>query len=166
MPLNQRFCIINLMTQHKRPGRPQEWALNEEIIEVNRIMTELKTGNPKASWSDIRTMLKTGLEKEGKKNLLSKLDKITSLVKQAIPLPPRCICGRRVYSFTFNKVENENAHYWEIFARCINRDCRYLRRYLPDTSYKWSRPESLIREIAKIPTFYEMDGQQVEDPRR
>ena len=154
------------MTQDRKPGRPQEWASNEEITEVYRIVTELKTRNPEAHWSDIKDMLKTQLEQKGKRDLLAKLDKITGLVKHAVPVPPRCICGHGTYSFTFNKVENENEHYWEIFARCVNRDCRYLRRYLPDTSYKWSRPKSLIREIAKIPTFYEMDGQQVEDPRR
>src|SRR4030067_935081 len=86
-----------------------------------------------------------------------------NLMKQVIPAPPRCICGRRVYSYTYNKVENEREHYWEVFARCVNRDCRYMRRYLPDTTYKWSRPASIIRELAKIPTFYEMDGQQVEE---
>lgn len=166
MRLNLRFCNLNSMTQDRKPGRPQEWALNEEITEVYRIATELKSQNPDAHWSAIEGLLKTQLEQKGKKQLLSKLDKITGLVKQTIPVPPRCICGRRVYSFTFNKVENENEHYWEIFARCINPDCRYLRRYLPDTSYKWSRPKSLIKEIAKIPTFYEMDGQQVEDTRR
>jgi len=154
------------MTQDRKPGRPQEWALEEEITQVYRIAAELKRHNPHAQWSDIEDMLKKQFEETGKKNLLSKLDKITGLVKQVIPLPPRCICGRRVYSFTFNKVENENEHFWEVFARCTNRDCRYLRRYLPDTSYKWSRPKSLIKEIAKIPTFYEMDGQQVEDARR
>ena len=154
------------MNQARKPGRPQEWALDEEITQVYRISAELKTQNPHAHWSTIKDMMKNQFEEKGKKNLLSKLDKITGLVKQVIPLPPRCICGGRVYSFTFNKVENENEHYWEIFARCTNRDCRYLRRYLPDTTYKWSRPASIIKEIAKIPTFYEMDGQLVEEPRK
>ena len=151
------------MNQDRKPGRPQEWAFNEEITEVYVMMVELKSQNPHFHWSDIKDNLKIQLEQKGKKHLLSKLDKITGLVKQVIPLPPRCICGARVYSFTFNKVESENEHYWEIFARCINRECRYLRRYLPDTSYKWSRPKSLIKELAKVPTFYEMDGQKVED---
>jgi hypothetical protein len=48
----------------------------------------------------------------------------------------------------------------------VNPDCRYMRRYLPGTSYKWSRPKSIIKELAKTPTFYEMDGQLVEEPRR
>jgi hypothetical protein len=154
------------MTQARKPGRPQEWALDEEITQVYRIAAELKTQNPHAHWSEIKDMMKNQFEEKGKKNLLSKLDKITGLVKQVIPLPPRCICGGRVYSFTFSKVENENEHYWEIFARCTNQNCRYLRRYLPDTTYKWSRPASIIKELAKIPTFYEMDGQLVEEPRR
>lgn len=153
------------MTQRRKPGRPQEWALDEEITEVYNIAAELKVQSPKAHWSEIRGVLRNQLELDGKQDILSKFDKITGLLKHTIPVPPRCICGRKVYSFTFNKVENENEHYWEIFARCINRDCRYLRRYLPDTSYKWSRPKSLIKDLAKIPTFYEMDGQQVEDVR-
>ena len=115
------------MTQDRKPGRPQEWALEEEITQVYIIAAELKRHNPHAQWSDIKDMLKKQFEETGKITLLSKLDKITGLVKQVIPLPPRCICGRRVYSFTFNKVENENEHFWEVFARCTNRDCRYLR---------------------------------------
>jgi hypothetical protein len=154
------------MTQARKSGRPQEWALDEEIIEVHGMATELKAQNPAAHWSVIEDMLKTQLEQERKKHLLLKLDKIIGLMKQVIPMPPRCICGHGVYSFTYNKVESENEHYWEIFARCVNPDCRYLRRYLPDTSYKWSRPKSIIKELAKTPTFYEMDGQQVEDTRR
>ena len=153
------------MTQARKPGRPQEWAVNEEIIEVHRMTTELITQNPTARWSVIQDLLRTQLEQKKKKNLLLKLDKIMGLMKQVIPMPPRCICGHGVYSFTYKKVESEYEHYWEIFARCVNPNCRYLRRYLPDTSYKWSRPKSLIRELAKTPTFYEMDGQRVEDTR-
>jgi hypothetical protein len=111
-------------------------------------------------------MLKKQLELNERRDLLEKIDKIIGLIKQVIPTPPRCICGHRVYSYTYSKVENEMEHYWEVFARCVNPDCRYMRRFLPDTSYKWSRPKSIIRELAKIPTFYEMDGQLVEDPRR
>jgi hypothetical protein len=111
-------------------------------------------------------MLKKQLEENRRNDLLSKIDKIIGLMKQVILTPPRCICGRRVYSYTYNKVENEREHYWEVFARCVNPDCRYLRRYLPHTSYKWSRPKSIIKEFAKTPTFYEMDGQLVEEPRR
>jgi hypothetical protein len=37
---------------------------------------------------------------------------------------------------------------------------------LPSASYKWSRPQSIIRELAKTPTFYEMDGQKVEEAKR
>jgi hypothetical protein len=91
------------------------------------------------------------------------MDKIYGLIKQVIPIPPRCICGRQLYSYTYRKVENEKEHYWEIFARCMNPNCRYMRRYLPSAiSYKWSRPKSVIKELAKTPTFYELDGQLVE----
>ena len=164
--LNFGMHNLTLMTQAKKPGRPREWVLNEEIIEIHRIATELKIKNPQVHWSSIEDMLKNQLGKHERKDLLSKLDKIIGLMKQVIPAPPRCICGRRVYSYTYNKVENEREHYWEVFARCVNPDCRYMRRYLPDTTYKWSRPASIIRELAKTPTFYEMDGQQVEDTRR
>jgi len=150
------------MMQTKKLGRPREWVLNEEIVEIRRLSTELKTQNPEVHWPDIKDMLKTRLEQMGRKDLLLKLDKLYGLVKQVIPLPPRCICGNRVYSYTYNKVENENGHYWEIFARCANPNCRYMRRYLPGASYKWSRLKSIIRELEKTPTFYEMDGQKVE----
>jgi len=151
------------MTQVRKAGRPREWVLNEEIIEVHRLAARLKTDNPKMHWSQIEGILKSHLERDDRQDLLSKIDKIVGLVNQVIPTPPRCICGHRVYSYTYNKVENEREHYWEVFARCVNPDCRYMRRYLPDTTYKWSRPASILREIAKIPTFYEMDGQQVEE---
>ena len=164
--LNFGMHNLNLMTQARKPGRPREWVLNEEIIEIHRLATELKINNPQVHWSNIEGMLKNQLGKHKRKDLLSKLDKIIGLMKQVIPTPPRCICGHRVYSYTYNKVENEREHYWEVFARCINPDCRYMRRYLPDTTYKWSRPASIIKELAKTPTFYEMDGQQVEDTRR
>jgi hypothetical protein len=154
------------MTQARKPGRPREWVLNEEIIEVHRLATELKIENPKARWSYIEGVLKKQLKLHERKDLLSKIDKIIGLIKQVIPTPGRCICGHRVYSYTYNKVENEREHYWEVFARCVNPDCRYMRRYLPDTTYKWSRPKSIIRELEKILTFYEMDGQLVEEPRR
>jgi hypothetical protein len=153
------------MEQIRRPGRPREWVLDEEIVEMHRLLSELKTQNPKAHWSDIEKMLKTLLEQMGEKDLLSKSDRIFGLIKQTIPIPPRCICGGRVYSYTYRKVENENEHYWEIFARCINPHCRYMRRYLPYTSYKWSRPASIIKELEKIPTFYQMNGQKVQGER-
>lgn len=146
-------------------GRPREWVLNEEIVEAHKLSAELKSQNPKTRWSDIKDMLKTRLEQIDRKDLLSKLDKIWGLMNHVIPLPPRCICGRRVYSYTYNKVENENEHYWEIFARCTNPNCRYMRRYLPSASYKWSRPRSIINELEKMPTFYEMDGQKVEEAK-
>lgn len=166
MNLNFRFCNCMWMTFDRRPGRPQEWALDEEITEVYRLATDLRARYPTSHWSDIKGLLKTRLEEKGRTEIVQKLDKIIGLMKQVIPLPPRCICGRRVYAFTYNKVENENEHYWEVFARCTNRSCRYLRRYLPHATYKWSRPKSLVKEMAKVPTFYEMDGQQVEDARR
>lgn len=164
--LNFGVNSLNLMIQARKPGRPREWVLNEEIIEIHRLATELKTRNPQIHWSKIGGMLKKQLEQNERKDLLSKIDKIIGLMKQVIPMPPRCICGHRVYSYTYKKVENEREHYWEVFARCVNPDCRYMRRYLPDTTYKWSRPKSFIKELAKTPTFYEMDRQLVEEPRR
>ena len=153
------------MKQTRNPGRPREWVLNEEIIEMHELSTGLKTQNPEARWSDIKALLKARLEQMDRKDLLLKLDKIWGLMKHVIPLPPRCVCGRRVYSYTYNRVKNENEHYWEIFARCTNPNCRYMRRYLPSASYKWSRPKSIIGEFEKMPTFYEMDGQKVEDAK-
>ena len=152
------------MKQIKERGRPREWVLNEEIVEVHSLLTELKLHNPRAHWSAIKDMLETQLEHKGGKDLLSKLDKLYGLVKQVIPLPPPCICGHRIYSYTYRKVENKNEHYWEIFARCVN--CRYMRRYLPSASYSWSRPESIIKELERtMPTLYQLDGQKVEGER-
>jgi hypothetical protein len=37
-----------------------------------------------------------------------------------------------------------------------------MRRFLPSASYHWSRPASIIKELEKMPTFYELDGQKVE----
>ena len=150
------------MAQTGKPGRPRTWVLQEEIIEMHKLMNELKTQDPRAHWSEIKDLLRTQLEKMEKKDLLMKLDKLYGLMNQVIPLPPRCICGHRIYSYTHRKVENDNEHYWEIFARCTNPDCRYMRRYMPWTSYSWSRPRSIIKELEKTPTFYEMDGQKVE----
>ena len=164
--LNFRMHNLDLMTQARKPGRPREWVLNEEIIEIHRLAAELKINNPQVRWSNVEGMLKKQLEQHKRKDLLSKLGKIIGLMKQVIPTPPRCICGSRVYSYTYNKVENEKEHYWEVFARCVDPDCRYMRRYLPDTIYKLSRPASIIKELAKTLTFYEMNGQQVEDARR
>lgn len=160
--LNLRSDNFNSMNQKRKPGRPREWVLNDEIIEIHRLSTELRTQNPEAHWSSIKGMLKIRLEQLGRKDLLLKLDKLCGLVRQAIPLPPRCICGSMVYSYTYRKVENEHEHYWEVFARCVNPNCRYMRRYLPSTSYKWSRSKSIIKELEKTPTFYQMDGQKVE----
>jgi hypothetical protein len=151
------------MKQTRKPGRPLEWVSNEEIIEIHRLSTELKMQNPRAHWSAIKDMLRTRLEQMDRKDLLLKLDKLWGLMKQVIPLPPKCICGKRIYSYNYRKVENENEHYWEIFARCVNPNCRYLRRYLPSASYNWSRLESIIKELEKMPTFYQMDGQKVEE---
>lgn len=150
------------MKQTKKPGRPREWVLNEEIIEMHSLTTELKRDNVRAHWSVIQEKLKTRLEQMGRKNLLLKFDKLWGLMKQIIPLPPECICENRVYSYTYRKVENEKEHYWEVFARCVNPNCRYMRRYLPSTTYKWSRPASIIKELEKIPTFCQLDGQKVE----
>ena len=154
------------MKMAKTAGRPREWVLNEEIIEVHRLATQLKIENPQVHWSQIEGMLKKQLELHEKKDLLSKIDKLFGLIKEVIPMPPRCICGHRVYSYTYRRGENENEHYWEVFARCVNSNCRYMRRYLPSATYKWSRPKYIITELAKTPTFYEMDGQQVEEKKR
>lgn len=151
------------MARTKKRGRPREWALDEEIIEIHKLTTELKKQNPGASLSEIKGILKTELERTKKVDLLSRLDKILGLMKQVIPLPPRCICGNKVYSYANRKVEEENVHSWEIFARCINPNCFYMRRYLPSASYKWSRPKPASKELP--PTFYQMDGQLVEKPK-
>jgi hypothetical protein len=164
--LNLGTDNFNSMAHMKKPGRPREWVLNEEIVEVHRLSTEMKTQHPRAHWSAIKDMVKTRLEQTGRKELLSKLDKLWSLMLQTIPLPPRCICEERSYSYTYRKVENENEHYWEIFARCTNPSCRYMRRYMPWTTYGWSRLKSIIRELEKVPTFYELDGQKVEGEKR
>ncbi len=164
--MRSRSGSVSLMRQRRRSGRPREWVLNEEIIETHGLLALLKTRNPGAHWSDIEGMLKTQLEQMGRKNLLSKLGKLLGLIKQVIPIPPRCICGSRVYSYTYRKVENEEEHYWEILARCVNPNCRYMRKYLPSASYTWSRPRSIIRELEKMPTFYELDGQRVEGEKQ
>jgi hypothetical protein len=148
-----------------KPGRPREWVLDEEIIEIHRLAADLKAQNPKMHWSDIQKMLRTQLEKTNRSDFLSKLDKLWGLMRHAIPLPPRCICGGRVYSYTYKKGDGLGEHSWEIFARCVNPSCRYMRRYLPMASYKWSRPKSIIKELEKIPTFYELDGQKVEEEK-
>jgi len=79
------------MTQARKPGRPREWVLNEEITEVHRLATELKIKNPKAHWSYIEGMLKKQLELHKRKDLMSKIDKIIGLIKQVIPTPGRCL---------------------------------------------------------------------------
>jgi hypothetical protein len=148
------------MSQTRKPGRPREWVLNEEIVEIHSLLTRLKVQNPKAHWSNIQSMLRTELEQTRRTDLLPKLDRLCQLAKQVIPMPSRCICGSRVYSYTYRKIENENEHRWEILARCVN--CRYMRRYLPSALYAWSRPKPIIKELEKTPTFYELDGQKVE----
>lgn len=148
------------MVQSRKPGRPREWVLDSEIVEIHRLSFELKEQNSRAHWPAIKEMLKTKLEEMNKRDLLSKLDKLWGLMRQTIPLPPRCICGGSSYSYTYKKDGDE--HYSEIFARCTNPDCRYMRRYLPGTTYSWSRPKSLIKDLEKLPTFYELDGQKVE----
>jgi hypothetical protein len=152
------------MKQTRKPGRPREWVLDEEIIEIHSLSAKLKAQNPASHWSHIEDMVKIELERTGRQDLLSKLDKLWGLMKQVIPLPPRCICGSRVYSYTYRKVENEQEHYWEIFARCVN--CLFMRRYLPSASYSWSRPKSIIKELERtMPTLYQLDGQKVEGER-
>ena len=160
--LNLRSDNFNSMNQKRKPGRPREWVLNDEIIKIHELTTELRTQNPKVHWSSIKGMLKIRLEQLGKKDLLSRFDKLWPLTKRVIPLPPQCICGNRVYSYDYRKVETEREHYWEIFARCMNPKCRYMRRYLPSARYIWSRPKSAAKELEKMPTFYQMNGQKVE----
>ena len=163
--LNLRSDNFNSMKQKRKPGRPREWVLNEEIIEIHRLSTELRTQNPKVHWSSIKGMLKIRLEQMKRKDLLLKLDRLCGLMKRAIPLPPRCICGNNGYSYTYRKVESKYEHYWEIFARCMNPKCRYMRRYLPSARHIWSRPKSAAKELEKTPTFYQMDGQKVEETK-
>jgi hypothetical protein len=91
--LNFGVNNLNLMTQARKPGRPREWVLNEEIIEVHRLATELKTKNPQIHWSNIESMLKKQLEQNQRKDLLSKIDKIIGLMKQVIPTPPDASVG-------------------------------------------------------------------------
>lgn len=153
---SDNFCK---MTQTRERGRPREWVLDEEIVEIHKLLIKLKTQHPKGYWSAIKDMLKATLAQTGRSGLLSKLDKLWGLVRQVIPLPPECICGNREYSYTYRK--DANGH-WEVFARCTNRKCLYMRRFLPSASYSWSRPKSIIRELQRTPTFYELDGQKVE----
>ena len=155
--------VISEVKQIKKPGRPREWVLNEEIIEIHKLSHELKTQHPAAHRSTIKEMLKARLDQMNREELLSKVEKLWGLISHNIPIPPRCICGRKSYSYTYRKVENEREHRWEIFARCTH--CRYLRRYLPASTYIWSRKKSIIKELEKIPTFYEMDGQKVESAK-
>ena len=151
------------MTQIRKRGRPRTSVLNEELVEVHKLLNELRIQNPQAHLHSLQDTLRNRLEQNERKDLLIKMDQIFGLMKQVIPKPPRCICGRRIYSYTYRKEENEKEHYWEIFARCVNPNCRYMRRYLPSgISRKWSRLKSAIKELSKIPTFYELDGQLVE----
>jgi len=152
------------MSQTRKAGRPREWVLDAEIVEIHRLSSELKRRNARVHWSAIQEMLKTELEQTDRRDLLLKFDKLWGLMRQVIPLPPRCICGGSSYSYTYRKDEEE--HHWEIFARCTNPNCRYMRRYLPETTYSWSRPKSIIKELEKLPTFYELDGQKVEGDER
>jgi len=160
--LNLSFDNLNIMNQRRKPGRPRVWVLDDEIIEMHRLSNELRTQNPAVHGSSIKHMLKARLEQLGKSDLLLRFDRLWSLMKQVIPLPPPCICGSRIYSYNYRKVESKHEHSWEIFARCVNPNCRYMRRYLPSARYKWSRPESAAKEFEKTPTFYQMDGQKVE----
>ena len=132
------------MSQTKKPGRPL-------------LMSFVK-------WSPVLPVIFVNGPHTHNRNHNQKISKIYGLIEQTIPIPQRCICGRRLYSYTHRKIENEKEHYCEIFARCVNPNCRYMRRYLPSAiSYKWSRSKSAIKELAKIPTFYELDGQLVEE---
>ena len=89
---------FNSMKQTRKPGRPREWVLNEETIEIHKLSTRLKTQNPRAHWSAINDMLKTQLEQMGRKDLLLKIDKLWGLMRPVIPLPLKCICGNKIYS--------------------------------------------------------------------
>jgi hypothetical protein len=106
------------MSQTTKPGRPREWVLNEEISKVYTLLDELKTKNPKTHWSTLKNILEKRLELNGETALLKKINKIYGLIEQTVPIPQRCICGRRLYSYTHRKIENEKEHYWEIFTFC------------------------------------------------
>jgi len=67
--LNLSADNFNPMKQTRKPGRPREWVLNEETIEIHKLSTKLKTQNPRAHWSAINDMLKTQLEQMGRKDL-------------------------------------------------------------------------------------------------
>jgi hypothetical protein len=55
---------------------------------------------------------------------------------------------------------------WRVKGSIIGRSSLDALIQTAVTTYKWSRPASIIKELAKTPTFYEMDGQLVEEPRR
>jgi hypothetical protein len=61
------------MTQARKPGRPREWVLNEEIVEVHRLAAQLKTENPQMHWSQIESMLKKQLGLRKRKEPLSEV---------------------------------------------------------------------------------------------
>lgn len=145
----------------KKRGRPREWVLDEEIIEVRELIFELKKQKPEMNLTEMRSMIESELEQENNKELARRIDRIWDLLKLLIPVPPRCVCGNKVYTYTFRRVEKKHEHRWEVYARCIDPNCRYLRKYSPK-SKKWSGPESILKEMEKIPTFYQMDGQKVE----
>jgi hypothetical protein len=146
----------------KKAGRPRTWVLNDEIVEIHRLSTKLQEQNPETSLVDIKSLLKAQLEQEGRTDFVQKFNRLWTLMMHVIPLPPTCICGETSYSYTHRKVDSDREHYWEIFARCTNKNCRYMRRYLPGASYKWSRLSSIKKQLEQIPTFYELDGQKVE----
>ena len=154
--------MANDGTQRKI-GRPLEWILEEEIIEAYKLILNLEKQNPNRSLTEVLSMVKAELTRKKRQNLLNKIDQIISLLKLLIPSPPRCICGGKKYVFTFREKGMETNHSWEVFARCVNPNCRYLRRYMPWVSYKWSRLKPAFKELP--PTFYEMDGQLVEKPK-
>jgi hypothetical protein len=75
------------MSQTKKPGRPREWVLNEEISRVYNLLNELKTKNPKAHWSTLKNTLEKRLELSGENDFLQKINKIYGLIEQTIPIP-------------------------------------------------------------------------------
>jgi hypothetical protein len=108
-------------------------------------------------------MIKAEVARKKKQNLSNKIDQTINLYKLLIPSPPSCVCGRRKYVLLLGKKGTEKNHRWEVFARCVNPNCRYLRRYMPRVSYKWSHLKPAFKELPL--TFYEMDGQLVEEPK-
>ena len=144
----------------KRRGRPRQWVLNDEIAEVRKLVFQLKKQDPSTDLLNMKNIVRSRIEENGE--LANKFDRIWDLLHLTIAFPPRCVCGIKVYTFTLRRVEAEKEHRWEVFARCTNPNCRYLRKYISSIG-RWSQLPPAYTEIG--PTFYEMDGQMVEEQK-